>query len=352
MRPMTLYEEHLEEELAEAREENDEIRAAADRNAAKMCQVARQNRDYLNEINSLRQQLAIWRKIGQVSKDSLETAESHEQLQNEVVKQLQADNHLLRTREQKLNADNKRLPSKEPRKLILLGLPKSKRNRRQRREFTPAVAAAAPPPVSKPPVSGKSRSKQFKPLLLRSKPSTEGFKMPKQRSKAPPTAQPPSQPASRSIMNSSVMNRTGRISSAVFLKRMQQSQIMAPGEESFDEVELTKERKAALVELNQAKVITLNQFLTKLKTQITKVGEGAFGEVYMGAKSDETTIIKVIPVDGEIRINDSPQKKISEVINEVIISRTLANYEGFVKCNNAALCTGVYPKALVSFLLK
>ena len=130
LRPMTLFEEHLEEELTEAREENNEIRAAADRNAAKMCQVTRQNRDYLNEINSLRQQLAMWRKV---ANDGLEKAESHAQLQNEIIKQLQADNRQLRTREQKLNADNKRLPPKEPRKIILLGLTKSKRNRRQQK---------------------------------------------------------------------------------------------------------------------------------------------------------------------------------------------------------------------------
>ena len=53
----------LEGQLQELQYENDKIRAAADRNAVKMCQVARQNRDYLNEIKSLRGQLDSSRKL-------------------------------------------------------------------------------------------------------------------------------------------------------------------------------------------------------------------------------------------------------------------------------------------------
>ena len=57
----------------------------------------------------------------------------------------------------------------------------------------------------------------------------------------------------------------------------------------------------------------------------------------------------MIPVDGDTRINDSPQKKISEVINEFLISRRLTEYEGFVNCDRAALCSGVYPKGMDKF---
>ena len=117
-----------------------------------------------------------------------------------------------------------------------------------------------PPKITQPsvpPVSG--RSKPFKPLLLRSKPSTEGFKMPKARSKqvAKPVSQGGTFTTGGTVLNSSILQRyaffltvqlckkfifrTGRISSAVFLKRMQRSLCLAPGEESFDEVELTKE---------------------------------------------------------------------------------------------------------------
>ena len=57
----------LEEQLVELRQENDEIRAAADRNAAKFCKVARHNREYFEEINSLRQQLENQKKEAEIA---------------------------------------------------------------------------------------------------------------------------------------------------------------------------------------------------------------------------------------------------------------------------------------------
>jgi hypothetical protein len=62
-----------------------------------------------------------------------------------------------------------------------------------------------------------------------------------------------------------------------------------------------------------------------------KVGEGVFGEVFVASGDKETLILKVIPVDGTIQINSSPQKPIREVIGEFLISKTLKehNLEGF-----------------------
>ena len=161
-------------------------------------------------------------------------------------------------------------------------------------EFDVQKPVSKAPPVRKstlPPTSS-GRSKTFKPLLLRSKPSTEGFKMPKARSKQ--VTKSNKRQSSGTIVSSSILQRTGRISSAVFLKRIQQSICLAPDEESFDEIEMTKERKQALVELKQPKIKTLSQFLTPLKSTITKVGEGAFGEVFMAVRGNQRTIIKVI----------------------------------------------------------
>ena len=115
--------------------------------------------------------------------------------------------------------------------------------------------------------------------------------MPKARSKQ--VTKSNKRQSSGTIVSSSILQRTGRISSAVFLKRIQQSICLAPDEESFDEIEMTKERKQALVELKQPKIKTLSQFLTPLKSTITKVGEGAFGEVFMAVRANQRTIIKV-----------------------------------------------------------
>ena len=59
--------EKLEDQLAELRQENDEIRAAADRNAVKFCKVARLNREYLEENNLLRQQLENQKKDAEIA---------------------------------------------------------------------------------------------------------------------------------------------------------------------------------------------------------------------------------------------------------------------------------------------
>ena len=53
------------------------------------------------------------------------------------------------------------------------------------------------------------------------------------------------------------------------------------------------ERKQALVDLNQSKLKTLNQFMNEIKVKVTKIGEGAFGEVFMAIRQNKKTIIKV-----------------------------------------------------------
>ena len=53
------------------------------------------------------------------------------------------------------------------------------------------------------------------------------------------------------------------------------------------------ERKQALIDLNQSKLKTLNQFMTEIKVKVTKIGEGAFGEVFMAVRQNKKTIIKV-----------------------------------------------------------
>ena len=77
-----------------------------------------------------------------------------------------------------------------------------------------------------------------------------------------------------------------------------------------------------------------------------KVGEGVFGEVFVCCASN--SVLKIIPVDGSVFINDSPQKPILEVIGEYRISKELerAKLEGFVQCKKATLCNGKYPKVL------
>lgn len=52
-----------------------------------------------------------------------------------------------------------------------------------------------------------------------------------------------------------------------------------------------------------------------------KIGEGVYGEVFM-YESDlhGPAVLKVIPIEGELLVNDEPQKKFSEILSEIVIS--------------------------------
>lgn len=94
--------------------------------------------------------------------------------------------------------------------------------------------------------------------------------------------------------------------------------------------------------------IDFNWYFSLNIKNIVKIGEGVFGEVYMGDVSKKKMILKVIPVDGTTHINSSPQKPIREVLGEYLIASALetANMPGFCRVKNATVCKGIYAKGL------
>ena len=57
-----------------------------------------------------------------------------------------------------------------------------------------------------------------------------------------------------------------------------------------------------------------------------KVGEGAFGEVYLvGSTEEQKPVLKVVPIGGTVRVNDEEQTTVTEMISEVLISMTLSD---------------------------
>ena len=57
-----------------------------------------------------------------------------------------------------------------------------------------------------------------------------------------------------------------------------------------------------------------------------KVGEGAFGEVYLiGASSGENPVLKVVPIGGTVKVNDEEQTSLADMMSEVVISTSLSN---------------------------
>uniref|UniRef100_A0A6N2KVX5 non-specific serine/threonine protein kinase n=1 Tax=Salix viminalis TaxID=40686 RepID=A0A6N2KVX5_SALVM len=54
---------------------------------------------------------------------------------------------------------------------------------------------------------------------------------------------------------------------------------------------------------------------------IVKVGEGTYGEAFKAGN----TVCKIVPIDGDLLVNGEVQKRSEELIEEVILSRTLNN---------------------------
>jgi len=88
-----------------------------------------------------------------------------------------------------------------------------------------------------------------------------------------------------------------------------------------------------------------------------KVGEGAFGEVFLiGASGDDRPVLKVVPIDGDIPVNGENQTKIEDMMSEVIISDALSKLRqeapnttsGFVEVRGCHVFQGVYPPQLLA----
>ncbi|XP_075151674.1 haspin isoform X2 [Haematobia irritans] len=91
-----------------------------------------------------------------------------------------------------------------------------------------------------------------------------------------------------------------------------------------------------------------------------KIGEGAFGEVFLYSKPRgkdiEKTILKIIPIEGKELINGEVQKSYEEIYQEVVISLELCSLKnsngnsnsaaGFVNVNKVRCVKGQYPKYL------
>lgn len=87
-------------------------------------------------------------------------------------------------------------------------------------------------------------------------------------------------------------------------------------------------------------------------TKCQKIGEGVFGEVYL----NETYVLKIIPIEGDVEINGAQQKRFDEILQEVIISQELSALRyaeknrsaGFVEVLNVRLVEGRYPEHLLN----
>ncbi|KAF6212754.1 hypothetical protein GE061_010462 [Apolygus lucorum] len=95
-----------------------------------------------------------------------------------------------------------------------------------------------------------------------------------------------------------------------------------------------------------------------------KLGEGVYGEVFGVTRGEEKTVIKIIPVEGELRVNGAEQKTYNEIVPELLISVELSSLRladreppylmagGFVPILKVSLVQGKYPKGLMDLWIE
>ncbi|XP_042476477.1 serine/threonine-protein kinase haspin homolog isoform X2 [Macadamia integrifolia] len=87
---------------------------------------------------------------------------------------------------------------------------------------------------------------------------------------------------------------------------------------------------------------------------IVKIGEGTYGEAFKAG----ATVCKIVPFDGDLRVNGEVQKRASELLEEVVLSRTLNNLRGhhsnefnsctsFIETIDLRVCQGAYDPMLI-----
>uniref|UniRef100_A0A1I8Q9Y6 non-specific serine/threonine protein kinase n=1 Tax=Stomoxys calcitrans TaxID=35570 RepID=A0A1I8Q9Y6_STOCA len=95
-------------------------------------------------------------------------------------------------------------------------------------------------------------------------------------------------------------------------------------------------------------------------TNCRKIGEGAFGEVFLHTKSTgrliEKTVLKIIPIEGKQLVNGEVQKTYEQIHQEVVISMELSALKntkrgsnfaaGFVNVERVRCVKGQYPQHL------
>ncbi|KAJ7973216.1 putative Serine/threonine-protein kinase Haspin [Quillaja saponaria] len=110
---------------------------------------------------------------------------------------------------------------------------------------------------------------------------------------------------------------------------------------------------AACGQLSPAKLHDVFSKYCDIET-IAKVGEGTYGEAFRIGNY----VCKIVPVNGDLRVNGEVQKRSEELLDEVILSRTLNQLRGkegdaynscktFIETIDIRVCQGTYDAALI-----
>ncbi|XP_064631085.1 uncharacterized protein LOC135489595 isoform X2 [Lineus longissimus] len=115
-------------------------------------------------------------------------------------------------------------------------------------------------------------------------------------------------------------------------------------------------KSQVLQQCNQDDFINFEDYLAEGEwTECTKIGDGAFGEVFRVVSEQESLAIKIIPIEGDVLVNDEKQKKFEEILTEIVTSRELSDLRynmtnmtnGFVDVKSVRCLKGRFPDILL-----
>lgn len=87
-----------------------------------------------------------------------------------------------------------------------------------------------------------------------------------------------------------------------------------------------------------------------------KIGEGVYSEVFMNkTASGRPIVLKIIPIEGNLQVNEEHQKTFKEILSEIVIAQELSGLRtgatcmtgGFIEVVNIHCVQGRYPQHLV-----
>ncbi|RPA80825.1 hypothetical protein BJ508DRAFT_415092 [Ascobolus immersus RN42] len=122
-------------------------------------------------------------------------------------------------------------------------------------------------------------------------------------------------------------------------------------EEQYEEEEETEEdyfnrQLDELLEMcTEHDIVDFTQYIKGMtrKSRIKKLGEASYSEVYLQSfsNSNRTNVLKIIP------FGEAEQCMISQILQEVRITQTMAQFDGFIGFEGAVVAQGQYPQQLL-----
>ncbi|XP_067012517.2 uncharacterized protein Haspin isoform X2 [Anabrus simplex] len=130
-------------------------------------------------------------------------------------------------------------------------------------------------------------------------------------------------------------------------------------DEVLDEVEsVITARDVVLQRCRQTEPLPFSEaFPDRCLEKCKKIGEGVYGEVFSLERPNSVpSVLKIIPIEGELEVNGEPQKTYGEILSEIVIAMELSELRhrtdfyttGFSELIRCWCVQGKYPSRLLS----